>query len=194
MGGQQQPWERSQTDFGSRAHGGAESPRTAAWRKAMLSAAPNAQLDVDDWAAKRTAALAAGPAHRAKSGAAMRAAQPEEEDDKPSGPVVPWEKVAQVFADDRPWADITDENDDKTCEELQAVMKKEEERYHLQKEAERKEDEALAEQARLAMEKMKQSFQRVEAPTAATKTEVPASPKSPASPASPAKPPAVASP
>eukprot|EP00931_Biecheleriopsis_adriatica_P090019 TRINITY_DN6406_c1_g1_i1.p1 TRINITY_DN6406_c1_g1~~TRINITY_DN6406_c1_g1_i1.p1 ORF type:complete len:475 (+),score=142.85 TRINITY_DN6406_c1_g1_i1:136-1560(+) len=87
---------------------GGDSPRTAEWRQKMAEAAPNADMDVDDWITKRSEALESGPTERIKSRPVVQRPK-EEEPEVPMQPAIPMEAIAHVFADARPWAEITDE-------------------------------------------------------------------------------------
>lgn len=90
--------------------GWADSPRTAAWRQKLAEAGPTAQMSVDEWASKREKALADAPRQRPRP-VATSAPKPREEDEEDSSqPIIPMEQLAHVFADARPWAEITDED------------------------------------------------------------------------------------
>jgi len=111
---------------------GSDSPRTAAWRDAMAKAT-GGSLDVDEWASRRSEALAHGPVHRAKPAApeGNRAAVGEaSEESMCHQPVVDFQELGKVFADARPWADIADERGD--FDELEQMVKQAEE-CHMSK-------------------------------------------------------------
>lgn len=121
-GGWQQPGGESR-DTGMNAMGNwVDSPRTAAWRQALAKGSDNPKKDVDDWLSERNKALAAGPAHKAKSGAALSASQPQEEDMPLEEPTADFQELARVFEDERPWADITDADEDHTESELLRIQ------------------------------------------------------------------------
>eukprot|EP00930_Biecheleria_cincta_P009595 TRINITY_DN11135_c5_g1_i1.p1 TRINITY_DN11135_c5_g1~~TRINITY_DN11135_c5_g1_i1.p1 ORF type:complete len:462 (+),score=141.78 TRINITY_DN11135_c5_g1_i1:85-1470(+) len=99
---------QSQTNFTGK--GWADSPRTAAWRQKMAEAAPTGQISVDEWASKREKALADAPKQRPRP-VATSATKPRDEDEgEPLQPIIPMEQLAHVFADARPWAEISDED------------------------------------------------------------------------------------
>lgn len=67
-------------------------------------------MSVDEWASKREKALADAPRQRPRP-VATSAPKPREEDEEDSSqPIIPMEQLAHVFADARPWAEITDED------------------------------------------------------------------------------------
>jgi len=120
--------QNGSTEFGS-SGGGGDSPRTMAWRQAMaesITANPAGETDVNDWISKRSEALADGPAHRAPSGTA--AMQTIDECDSPQHSSVPWEAVAPLFENTKPWADVTDADEKKTQEKLLEIIQRGEER------------------------------------------------------------------
>jgi len=113
---------------------GGDSPRTAAW-KAQMAKAATPKIDTDDWIAKRNQALAAGPAHRAKPGGNNAPSQPKDADAREVN-CVDFGALGKVFADERPWADIDDE--DKTAEELKKIIQLGEERKKIKTASRRK--------------------------------------------------------
>lgn len=134
---QQQQWQWPQQNMGmqngmdgySGGGGGGDSPRTAEWRRKIaesISANPAGENDVNDWISKRSEALADGPARRAP--AAQTSMPAIEEDDSPHHPSVPWEAVAPLFENTKPWADVTDADEKKTQDELLQIIQREEER------------------------------------------------------------------
>jgi len=115
------------TDFGSRGKDWVDSPRTAEWKRATMQEAPNADIDVDEWANRRARALQeSGPAKRVPTKPAFAAA-PMIEVEAPPQSAVNWEGFQKFFADARPWADIGVEEDKDDPGFLNYVKEKEEE-------------------------------------------------------------------
>lgn len=170
---QQQQWQWPQnnmgmqngtTDFGSSGGGGADSPRTMEWRRKIAesnAANPTGEADVNDWISKRSEALADGPAHRAPSGAAMM--QTIEEDESPHHPSVPWDAVAPLFENTKPWADVTDADEKKTQEQILEIIQREEEQRKVQDD-EQDGDEEFANRMTEAMESAEPSLSSTKAP------------------------------
>merc|ERR1719188_1513541 len=85
-----------------------DSPRTADWKRKMYQDSAYVKAKSEDWLSKREKA---GPAKKAPSGAAAAAERQEEDEPSPQGPSIPSEMLANLFTDDRPWAEIKDDAD-----------------------------------------------------------------------------------